>query len=83
MFVAITASIALTLAAASVKPANPVPAKTGADEVVCKLDKTVNSRIPKRLCMTRGQWEEMARGVRDTWRSSSNRVEQCTASKPC
>ncbi len=55
----------LTPAAAATPPAAPAAAKKNRDdEIVCKSETPIGSRIPsKARCLTRGQWAEMSRNA--------------------
>jgi hypothetical protein len=40
--------------------------KSDADKVVCKREQFVGSVIPRRICMTKAQWEEGEAAAKDT-----------------
>ena len=45
------------------------PAKNAIDpslKIVCKTEDVVGSKIPKRICMTRQQWDEMKAVAKET-----------------
>jgi hypothetical protein len=53
------ALLAATAASGQTESAPPAPAKKDdGSKIVCKTEEFVGSRIPKRVCMTRSQWEQ-------------------------
>lgn len=54
-------TISLALAATAVAAtAAPSDVTRDPNEVVCKRDKRVNSRVPTRVCHTRSEWDAIA-----------------------
>ena len=61
---ATTTSAASTPASAASPSAATPSKKNRDDEIVCKSETPIGSRIPgKARCLTRGQWDEMARNA--------------------
>jgi|tagenome__1003787_1003787.scaffolds.fasta_scaffold20971069_3 hypothetical protein len=53
------ALLAATVASGQTESAPPAPAKKDdGSKIVCKTEEFVGSKIPKRVCMTRSQWEQ-------------------------
>ena len=42
------------------------------DEIICKYEKVVGSRIPEKICLSRFEWEERKRIQLENKRSSRN-----------
>lgn len=49
------------------KPADPL------DKVVCKSDTFVGSKIPKRICLTRRQWDQGTQDGKDAMETQRSR----------
>ena len=47
------------------------------EEVICKVTKVVDSKIPQRVCLTRFEWEDRRRAQMEAKRSSQNRNSYC------
>jgi hypothetical protein len=74
--------LAFIFAAESAAKANQ-EAKPDHNDKICKVDTVVNSRIPKRICMTRAEWEQMEEDIRQAGRSSGNNNSHCPDSGSC
>ena len=62
-------------------PAKPAVDKGGA--IKCRYMHTLDSKIPKRICMTREAWEREEREVRENIRRDRNDNSQCASEGPC
>jgi Spy/CpxP family protein refolding chaperone len=82
MLVATFSSLVLLLAAEAAASTDG-KAKPNSEEKVCKTTYVVNSRIPKRICMTRAEWDQMEEDVQQAERSSRNRTNVCGESSRC
>lgn len=96
---AVTASIATAVAAddtstlagpAAVPEPVAAPAAVAApssrkdpNERVCKTTPVIGSKIPSRVCMTRGQWEERARADRADLEAAQRSGLTTCGTKPC
>ena len=64
--------------ATATAPSKPPPAKADPDEVICKYQQTVGTRIPTgKVCHTRAQWDEIAgrdRGSLEDLQGRSNNL---------
>ena len=49
------------------------PAAVPADKVICRLEYEVYSRIPKRVCGTQAEWDQMYKETQEDLRSSRNK----------
>ncbi len=59
--IALMMSVALMAAApAAGETASAKPEKPKKDEVVCKKEKVIGSRMPTRICMTQAEWDQRA-----------------------
>lgn len=47
------------------------------EDVVCKVTKVVDSKIPQRVCLTRFEWQDRRRAQMEAKRSSKNRNSYC------
>jgi len=70
-----TLAILSTAAAAADKPDPNKPVNPG-DKIICKSEMFVGSMIPKRVCMTRSQWERGAEDAKDAIESQRRRYEK-------
>ena len=59
-------SAAVAQAAVPASPPAPPAAKDKGEKVICKTDSFVGSKIPRRICKTRSQWDHGREGAKDT-----------------
>lgn len=66
--------VSLMLLAASDPSSAKVTAKAAPspDKIVCRLEAEVYSRIPRRVCRTQGEWEDLARQTQKDLENSRN-----------
>src|SRR3546814_578402 len=57
--------------------------RTADDTIKCRYVQGVNSRIPSRICMTKAEWDEEERKLRERVRSNRNRSGTCASEGPC
>ena len=55
---AVALLVATAAPAQTVSTPAPQAKKDDGSKIVCKTEEFVGSRIPKRICMTRSQWEQ-------------------------
>ena len=60
--------VSAAVAQADVPAANALPqaTKAKADKQICKSESFVGSRVPRRICKTRSEWDAGREGARDT-----------------
>jgi hypothetical protein len=68
------------LASAAIAGEKPQQSKKDADlnKILCRTEDVVGSKIPKRICMTRLQWDEMKTHAREELDERSLRQGQKT-----
>lgn len=49
------------------------PAAQSADKLICRLEYEAYSRIPKRICGTQAEWDQMYKDTQEDLRSSRNK----------
>jgi Spy/CpxP family protein refolding chaperone len=74
----LAAALIGTSAAAADKPDAKNPVNPG-DKIICKSDTFVGSKIPKRVCLTRSQWEQGEQDGKDALDSQRRRYEKSLA----
>lgn len=60
----LVSSAAIADNAAPAAPAAPAK-KDNSQKIICKTEEIVGSMIPKRVCMTRAEWDKMAQADKD------------------
>ena len=59
-------SAAVAQADVPAAPAAPPATKAKPDKMICKTDSFVGSKIPRRICKTRSEWDQGREGAKDT-----------------
>lgn len=68
------ASATAFLASAAIAGDNPQPKRIAdPNKIVCRTEEVVGSKIPKRICLTRQQWDKIKDDARDALNDRSLR----------